>query len=134
MELLLETIILKPQIRTKVDLDELCFLEDGAPPHYSPTVREYLRQACPQHWVGWRVCIEWPPSSPDLTPMSFFLSVVKNMLYERNHHTVNELKEYISDAFKEIDGDWNLCRTVCQGVLDRYEDCYRVEGDHFEHM
>ena len=23
----------------------------------------------------------------------------------------------------EIDGNQNLCRTVCQSVLDRYEDC-----------
>ena len=40
----------------------------------------------------------------------------------RQEHTVNELKDYISDAFTEIGGDQNLCCTVCQRVLDRYED------------
>ena len=54
--------------------------------------------------------------------------------FERNLHTVNELKDYISDAFTEIDGDGNLCRTVCQSALDRYEDCCKVEVGHFEHL
>ena len=51
-----------------------------------------------------------------------------------NHYTVNELKDYISDAFNKINGDRNLCRTVCRSVLDKYEDCCKVEGGHFEHM
>ena len=46
------------------------------------------------------------------------------------HVSVNKLKDYISDSLKKIGGDWNLCRTVCQSVLDRYEDCCRVEGGH----
>ena len=59
--------------------------------------------------------------------------MVKNEVYERNHHTANELKDYVSDAFSELDGDRNLCCTVCQSVLDRYEDCCKVDGGHFEH-
>ena len=47
---------------------------------------------------------------------------------------MNELKDYISDAFTEIDGDRNLCCTVCQRVLDRYEDCCKAEGRHLEHL
>ena len=42
----------------------------------------------------------------------FFGGVVKNKVYERNPHTVNELNGYISDALTEIDGEWNLCCTV----------------------
>ena len=64
----------------------------------------------------------------------FFGGVVKNKVCESNHHTVNELKDYILDAFTEIDGGQNLCCTVCQSVLDRNEDCFKVEGGHFEHL
>ena len=42
-----------------------------------------------------------------------------------------ELKDYILDAFTEIDGDRNLCRTVSQSALNRYEDRCTVEGGHF---
>jgi hypothetical protein len=133
LEMLRDVVV--PQLRTKANFDELYFQQDGAPPHYAKTVREYLHQVFPQHWFGRRGCIEWPPRSPDMTPMDFFFwGVVKNKVYERNPHTVNELKDYISDAFTEIDGDRNLCRTVCQSVLDSYRDCCKVEGGHFEHL
>ena len=48
--------------------------------------------------------------------------------------TINELKDYIHDAFKDVDEDRNLCRTVCQNALDRCEECYNVGGGHFEHF
>ncbi len=46
----------------------------------------------------------------------------------------NKLTDYIHDAFREIDEDRNLCRTVCQSVLDRCEECCNVGGGHFEHL
>ena len=30
---------------------------------------------------------------------------------------MNDLKDYISNAFTEIDGDWNLCCAVCHRVI-----------------
>ena len=59
---------------------------------------------------------------------------MKGKVYERNPHTVNELKDYMPDAFTEINGDQNLGRDVCQSALDRYEDCCKVEGGHFEQI
>ena len=56
------------------------------------------------------------------------------MVYERNPHTVDELKEYISEAFIEIDAYRDLCRAVCHSVLGRFEECCNVEGGHFEHL
>ena len=53
----------------------------------------------------------------------FFLGVVKNKVYEKNLKTVTELKDYILEAFKEINEDQNLCRTVCHSVLDKCEEC-----------
>ena len=51
-------------------------------------------------------------------------------MYEKNPKTVNESKDYILDALREIDGDRNLCRTVCHSVLDRCEECCNVGGGH----
>ena len=106
------------------NFDKVFFQQDGAPPHYALRVRDYLKKVFPQHWFGRRGSIEWPPHLPDLAPMiSFFGGVVKNKVYEKNPKTVNELKDYILDAFKEIDEDQNLCRTVCHSLLDRCEEC-----------
>ena len=64
----------------------------------------------------------------------FFWGVVKNKVYEKNPKTVNELEDYICDAFREIDENQNLCHIVCQSVLDRCEGCCNVGGGHFEHL
>ena len=45
-----------------------------------------------------------------------FCGVVKNKVYERNSHTMSELKDHISDALTKIDGDRNLYRNVYQSA------------------
>ena len=127
--------VVTPQLLIKPNFDELFFHQDGAPPHYALRVRDYLNEVFPQHWFRRRGSIEWPPHSPDLTPMDFFFwGVVKNKVYEKNPKTINELKDYIHDALREIDEDRNLCRTVCQSGLDRCEECCNVGGGHFKHL
>nr|CAI5850687.1 unnamed protein product [Callosobruchus analis] len=46
---------------------------DGAPPHYHRDVRAYLDQNLSGQWIGRRRPNEFPPRSPDLTPLDFFL-------------------------------------------------------------
>ena len=43
-------------------------------------------------------------------------------------------KEFITDAFMDIDSDHKLWRTVCQSVSDRLDACCNVGGGHFEHL
>ena len=64
----------------------------------------------------------------------FFGGVVKNKVYERKPQTVDEMKEFIKDAFMDIDSDRKLCRTVLQSVSDRLNACCNVDGGHFEHL
>jgi len=64
----------------------------------------------------------------------FFGGVVKNKVCEREPQTVDEMKEFITDAFMDTDSDRKLCRTVCQSVLDRLDACCNVDGGHFEHL
>ena len=64
----------------------------------------------------------------------FFWGVVKNKVYERNPQTVDEMKEFITEAFMDIDSDRKFCRTVCQSVSDRLDACCNVDEGHFEHL
>ena len=65
--------VVAPQLRAKANFDELYFQQDGAPPHYAWTVREYLHQAFPQGWFGrWAALIG---HHVHLTPMDVFLWV-----------------------------------------------------------
>lgn len=39
--------------------ERLWFQQDGAPPHYSETVRQYLDNTFPNRWIERRGVIEW---------------------------------------------------------------------------
>ena len=107
LEILCEVVV--PQLQTKPNFDELFFQQDGTSPHYALRVRDYLNKVFTQRWFGRTGSIEWPPCSSDLTPMDFFFwGVVKNKEYvknKKNPKTVNELKDCIYDAFREIDAN-----------------------------
>ncbi|GBN30751.1 hypothetical protein AVEN_113322-1 [Araneus ventricosus] len=49
------------------------FQQQGAPPHYGNIVREFLDTAFPQRWKGRGTVMAWPPRSPDITPLDFYL-------------------------------------------------------------
>ena len=50
------------------------FMQDGAPPHFSCFVTDVLNERLPDAWIGRGGPIPWPPRSPDLSPLDFFLS------------------------------------------------------------
>jgi SOS response regulatory protein OraA/RecX len=51
----------------------LWYQHDGAPAHYSENVRRYLTNEFGNRWIGRGGPASWPPRSPDLTCMDFFL-------------------------------------------------------------
>ncbi|KAJ8939870.1 hypothetical protein NQ318_010421, partial [Aromia moschata] len=62
----------------------LWFQQDGAPPHYARSVREYLDVIFPQRLLGRRGPIEGPAISPDLTPIDY--------VYGKNYEIALEMK------------------------------------------
>ncbi|GFS57854.1 uncharacterized protein TNCV_2909401 [Trichonephila clavipes] len=50
--------------------------QDGAPPHWHLSVRDWLNITVPNQWIGHKeppdkACIAWPRRSSDLTPLTF---------------------------------------------------------------
>ena len=124
-----------PQLTQRADFGELWFMQDGAPPHYSLQVRAFLDQTFPNRWIGRRGSIEWSPRSPDFTPMDFFLwGVVKEMVFSRKPENVQQMRQFITDAFADIGRDITLIHKVCQSVGDRLQECVNVDGGLFEHL
>lgn len=111
----------------------LWFQQDGAPPHYAVHVREYLNTIFPQRWIGRRGSIEWPPRSPDLNPLDFFLwGYVKNLVYKSKPISADALKESIRRVIREISPQ--VVINVQQEFLDRLIYCRTVGGEHFQHL
>lgn len=70
----------------------LYFQQDGAPPHWTTQVRQYLNDIFPERWIGRSGPIAWAPRSPDLTPLDFFLwGYLKHKVYQHRLVDVEDL-------------------------------------------
>ncbi|GFT14987.1 uncharacterized protein TNCV_4315751 [Trichonephila clavipes] len=49
------------------------FQQDGAPAHFSISVRNHLDATCGERWIGRGGPVHWPPRSPDLSCLRFLL-------------------------------------------------------------
>lgn len=113
---------------------DMWFQQDGAPAHRSRHVVNYLNNQFQNRWIGIRNRIqEWPPRSPDLTPLDFFLwGYVKEKVFATKPTTVNNMKIRIRNAFSEITPD--VLQKVQESFRLRLMKCAAVNGNLFEHL
>lgn len=111
----------------------LWFQQDGAPPHYHSSVREFLAEQFGSRWIGRGGPVSWPPRSPDLTPMDFFLwSEIKRRVYKDEPVSVEQLKQRILDAFVEVKCQRNILLSLKNNLIKRARLCIDNSGGHFE--
>lgn len=106
--------------------------QDGAPPHNSQVVTEYLDRTYPNRWIGNKGPIRWPARSPDLSPLDFFLwGYLKDIVFTTPPLNVDDLKMKIRLACSDITPD--IIRATCtREVIRRFEACIISNGHHFE--
>jgi hypothetical protein len=72
------------------------FQQDDAPPHYHRDVRSYLNENLPGLWIGQRGSVEYPPRSPNLPPLNFYLwGSLKDVVYHKKSPTLETLRKEI---------------------------------------
>ena len=77
--------------------------------------------------------MEFPPRSPDLTPLLFYLwGTLKNTVYAIKPQTLEELRDQIEHAINYI--PLATIQTVFSSVGCRCWECTVAEGGHFEHV
>jgi hypothetical protein len=75
----------------------------GAPPRVSRVVIQHLNNTFPGRWIGRGGQINWPPMSPDLTPLDYGLwEWMENQVYESKLNTRDALLARILDAAARI--------------------------------
>ncbi|GFV42596.1 uncharacterized protein TNCV_1316011 [Trichonephila clavipes] len=57
---------------TAVTRTSMWFQQDGAPAHFSISVRNHLNATCGERWIGRGGTVHWPPRSPDLSCLDYF--------------------------------------------------------------
>lgn len=114
-------------------LPNLWFQQDGAPPHNTRDVREFLHQQFPEKWIGNRGAVEWPARSPDLSPLDYYLwGHLKNKIYKTVPNDVAELRANIVNGFNSLRRR-DIQRAV-QNIRRRIDLCRNVNGNLFEYL
>lgn len=127
-----------PELLEEVPLagrEAMWFMHDGAPPHFSIVAREFLDATYGGHWIGRAGPQSWPPRSPDLNPLDFFLwGHLKSLVYKTPINTEAELRQRIRDSCDQIRHTPGIFQRVRESMIRRANACIEVEGRHFQQL
>ncbi|XP_023220749.1 uncharacterized protein LOC111622568 [Centruroides sculpturatus] len=118
-----------PQIQ---DIPDLIFQQDGAPPYWGGLdVRACLDTAFLGRWIARGGLINWPPRSPDITPLDVFLwGYVKDEVYQTLVNDIAALWRRITDVITSIPHDM-LTNTWVE-LEYRLDILLAMKGAHIE--
>ncbi len=115
-----------------LDEDEryIYFQQDGARAHTSEQTMEFL---C-KFFIDRLVLIGlWPPQSPHLTPLDFFLwGHLKSKIFAISPATIEKLKWRITMEIQN--STWKMLRKVFQNMMRRTVTCKNFDGVLFQYM
>ncbi|KAJ4443770.1 hypothetical protein ANN_05548 [Periplaneta americana] len=118
-----------------INRQHIHFLHDGAPVHFSRTARRYLDRRFPDRWIGRGGPIAWPPRSPLLNPLDFYLwGHLKSLVYSSPVPDLESLRNRLvacSEDIRNTPGVWDRVR---RSMRHRCEVCIQAGGGHFEHL
>lgn len=107
------------------------FMHDGAPPHFSREARSKLDEMFPNKWVGRNGPIQWPPRSPDLNSLDFFLwGYLKDKVYSVEVNDVETLRRRIIETCDQIRNDENMLENVSRSMEHRANMCIAQHGSN----
>ncbi|GBM69169.1 hypothetical protein AVEN_91753-1 [Araneus ventricosus] len=94
---------------------------------YRSSVQQFQQQV-----IGYGSCVEWPPCSPNLNPLDFFLwGYIKQQVYATPPPTLQELRDRFTDACTSVSSA--MLYNVQREVQSRVQMCIVAEGHNFEH-
>ena len=113
-----KTTILKPGLKDLTqelfDGEDWVFMQDSAPAHKAKTTQEWLEG----HVPSFITAREWPPYSPDLNPMDYYvwgrLEAVTN---NKEFHSLEALKAAVLKEWDRLDED-ECAERACPGRRD----------------
>lgn len=110
------------------------FQHDGAPPHNTGVVSDYLTRRFGDRWIGNNGPVRWPARSPDLSVLDTFLwGTLKNRIYgQGEYQNIEELRFSIIREFGRLRRR-EINRAV-HNIRRRLVLCSENHGQHFEHL
>lgn len=113
--------------------EETWFQQDGATCHTSNQSLAAVNQLFPEKVISRRGTINWPPRSPDLSPLDYFLwGYLKEKVYTNRPRTLLQLKHNIHTEMAVISRE--MCRRVTANLRVRLVECQQREGQHLDNI
>lgn len=107
---------------------------DGAPAHCTRPVTTELNAMFGERWIRLNGPLEWPPRSPDLTPLDFYLwGTIKSEVYKNNIDSKEELEARVRGALRGLPPE-QIRKATSDGVRRRIDECMAVGGQYFENL
>lgn len=126
-----------PYLRRRNLKQSSYFMQDGAPSHTSKTVLSYLNKQFKERIISTRypkifnMGIEWPPYSPDLTPLDFCIwGTLKSRIIKHKPFSLKELEMALRTEVALLDRDFIL-KTILN-IIPRLELLKTASGAHIE--
>ena len=124
-----------PELRRRRKMRNVIFQHDGAPPHFSIQCRNFLQTQLPeQRVIGRGFGIPWPPRSPDLSPLDYYLwgTLKARVFHTFRPNNLEELKLKITEEINSITCE-ELERSV-ENLVCRCEAVIANHGGSIEHL
>ena len=117
--------------RQRIPMSRLWFQQDGATPHTTRGVLDYLGEVFPGKVVSKGGKVPWPPRSPDLTPLDFILwGSLKAQVYATPARTLAQLRRRLRLAIRSA--PLSSVRAALSQVPTQTRLCLRRRGGHLE--
>jgi len=127
-----------PQLLEDVLLDKrsrMYFQHDGAPPHSSRGVTNFLNYLFPGRWIRHCGPHHWPARSPDLSPLDYCeWGWMKELVYNVKVATRDALLGRILDAADHIRNNQLKLLHATRAVHNRAAACVAAGGGIFENQ
>ena len=79
--------------------------------------------------------VAWPPRSPDLTPLDFYLwGDIKRIVYSEEITSRTQLREKIISAFEQVKTQTFVLLNLKNNLVRRANLCLQINAGHFEQL
>lgn len=118
-------------VRNYINLE--WFQQDGCGPHNARQVKAYLDRRFPNAWIGTSGPVSWPPRSPCLNPLDYFLwGHLKDLVYSTPVENIEDLRRRITSSFRSIQA--RHIQLAIDQIPRRVDLCIENNGGVFEHL
>ena len=122
-----------PCLEEKNTTRHIWFQQDGAPSHTSNIVMDWLNLKFPGRVISRKSNVPWPPQSPDLNPLDYWLwGYCLSLVRKQNPQTIALMVQSVNDVCSVLEREQILKATG--GIYKRMEKCREVGGMQFQHI